>query len=121
MEVIGNPFSHGNFILGLLLLNSQELLRVVRCSEVSTAFAPLYVQAFLRCFGYEAEGAKDLLMALASSKELEEPFATFAHCTLCKHVQAQLLFCICRSFFCKVAMRFPVMHGQRYNEHSGPS
>ena len=82
MEVIGNPFSHGNFILGLLLLNSQELLRVVRCSEVSTAFAPLYVQAFLRCFGYEAEGAKDLLMALASSKELEEPCAPLpiAHC-----------------------------------------
>ena len=38
---------------------------------------------FLRCFSRDtegAEGAKDLLMALASSKELEEPFATFAHC-----------------------------------------
>ena len=40
---------------------------------------------FLRCFNNEtkgAEGAKDLLMALASSKELEEPFAPLpiAHC-----------------------------------------
>ena len=71
---------------------------------------------FLRCQG--DPGAKNLLMALASSKELEEPFA---HCRLCQHVQAQLLFCICRSFFCKVAIIFPVMHGESYNEHNGPS